>query len=335
MTEPRTSSPIEGLQIPLLIPQRTLGALEGNGVVYTKRWVVELLLDLAGYKPDVNLVDALAVEPAAGRGAFLGPMVQRLAECCEARGRSLTECENSIVACELDEESANAAKTLVLQILVGRGVEYASAEKLAGAWVRIGDYLTDLQAIKADFVIGNPPYVRLEEIPEEIALFYRRTYRTMSGRADLYIAFYEAALRQLKEGGTCAFICADRWMRNQYGADLRELVTSDFSVDVVIEMHEADAFHDEVDAYPAITVIRRKPQGAAIVARVPSQARDVSPNELASGILSAEQLNAPELTGFRVASVGTWFRGLIPGHAIRQNNLRCFVGLKRTFCRLS
>jgi hypothetical protein len=88
----------------------------------------------------------------------------------------------------------------------------------------------------------------------------------MKGRADLYVAFFEAALRQLKPGGTCAFICADRWMRNQYGAELRNLITSAFALDVVIEMHNADAFHDEVDAYPAITIIRRQAQGPAVVA---------------------------------------------------------------------
>jgi chromosomal replication initiation ATPase DnaA len=75
----------------------------------------------------------------------------------------------------------------------------------------------------------------------------------MRGRADLYVAFFEAALHQLNERGVCAFICADHdlcrsWMRNQYGADLRELVTSAYGVEVVIEMHNADAFDDEVDA---------------------------------------------------------------------------------------
>ena len=87
--------------------------------------------------------------------------------------------------------------------------------------------------VEADFVIGNPPYVRLEDIPEETALLYRDATATMRGRADLYVAFFEAALRQLKEDGVCAFICADRWMRNQYGAELRELITSAFAVDVV------------------------------------------------------------------------------------------------------
>jgi adenine-specific DNA-methyltransferase len=120
--------------------------------------------------------------------------------------------------------------------------------------------------VRADYVIGNPSYVRLEEIPEETAQFYRDAFPTMRGRADLYVAFFEAALRQLKTDGTCAFICADRWMRNQYGAELRELITSAFSVDVIIEMHKADAFHEEVDAYPAITVIRRRAQGSTVVA---------------------------------------------------------------------
>jgi hypothetical protein len=55
---------------------------ESKGVVYTKRWVVDLLLDLAGYTVDKNLIETLAVEPAAGEGAFLGPMIERLVDCC-------------------------------------------------------------------------------------------------------------------------------------------------------------------------------------------------------------------------------------------------------------
>ena len=91
------------------------------------------------------------------------------------------------------------------------------------------------------------------------------------------MAFFEAALHQLKEGGVCAFICADRWMRNQYGAELRELVTSGFGVEVVIEMHNADAFHDDVDAYPAITVIRRQDQGPAVIASAGPEAEKSAP----------------------------------------------------------
>jgi hypothetical protein len=63
---------LPGFAKPLVASPR-LVPFEAKGVVYTKSWVVELLLDLANYRSDENLVDAVAVEPAAGDGAFLGP----------------------------------------------------------------------------------------------------------------------------------------------------------------------------------------------------------------------------------------------------------------------
>jgi adenine-specific DNA-methyltransferase len=306
---------MRGIQQTFLMPTPVLRPmpLEPKGVVYTKRWVVDLVLDLAGYTPSANLVDALAVEPSAGDGAFLGRMVERLAESCERRGRPISDCRGSLIAYELDESSAQRARTLAAEVLIERGIDASTAQMLAESWVRTGDYLLDSMAVEADFVIGNPPYVRLEEIPEETALLYRNAYPTMRGRADLYVAFFEAALLQLKRGGVCGFICADRWMRNQYGADLRELVTSQFAVDIVIEMHTADAFHDEVDAYPAITVIRRQSQGPAIVASAGSEVEHFSTQSLVFALRKeANGAAANPPNGLRSARVDTWFKGSDP-----------------------
>jgi adenine-specific DNA-methyltransferase len=303
------------IQLPLLVPPRAaeLVALESKGVVYTKRWVVELLLDLSGYRSEANLVDAVAVEPAAGDGAFLGPMIERLADSCQRLKRPLSDCRNALIAYELDDASARRARSMTADILVKRGLKQRAAGRLADAWVRTGDYLFDAATVEADFVIGNPPYVRLEDIPDEIATYYRDAYPTMRGRADLYVAFFEAALRQLKEGGACAFICADRWMRNQYGADLREVVTSGYSVDVVVEMHNADAFHDEVDAYPAITVIRRRKQGPAVVASAGPEVEHVLPKTLSAALEAAKNAQPMVVAdGLRVARVDTWFEGADP-----------------------
>jgi adenine-specific DNA-methyltransferase len=55
-------------------------------------------------------------------------------------------------------------------------------------------------------------------------------------------------------------------MRNQYGRGLRNLVSAFYSVDVVLSMHDVDAFDEKVSAYPAITVISKRKQGWAIVA---------------------------------------------------------------------
>lgn len=301
----------------LITPPRLVGAAmprEAKGVVYTKRWVVDLMLDLAGYRVENDLVHAFAVEPAAGEGAFLGPMIERLLDSCQRLKCAFSECRNSLLAYELDDESATRARSLAAGILAERGVAPTIAEQLADSWVRTGDYLFEATSIAADYVIGNPPYVRLEDIPEETAMQCRSAYPSMRGRADLYVAFFEAALRQLRNEGVCAFICADRWMRNQYGAELRELVTSMYAVDVVMEMHNAGAFHEEVDAYPAITIIRRHKQGQAVVASAGPEIEKIPPASLSRAIQAATCLdeNAAPLNGLRVAAVHSWFEGATP-----------------------
>jgi hypothetical protein len=66
-------------------------AREPSGVVYTQTWVVDLILDLAGYRADQDLAARYAVEPSAGKGAFLGPMIRRLPASLPAHGRHLAD----------------------------------------------------------------------------------------------------------------------------------------------------------------------------------------------------------------------------------------------------
>jgi hypothetical protein len=76
---------------------------EPKGVVYTKPWVVDLILDLAGYRVEIDLADLYAVEPSAGEGAFLIPMVRRLLASIRHHGRSLADARSALHAYELDE----------------------------------------------------------------------------------------------------------------------------------------------------------------------------------------------------------------------------------------
>jgi len=323
-------------QAPLFTPSclQPMGALERKGVIYTKPWVVEFLLDLAGYCPDRNLVDCLAVEPAAGEGAFLISMAERLVRSCQRQKRSLEDCKGSLIAFELDERSAVTARRAVAGALKSIDLQKKVAEELACSWIRAGDYLFEAFNLpQADFVIGNPPYVRLEDIPDIVANLYRQSYPTMRGRADIYVGFYEAGLRSLKEQGVCAFICADRWMLNQYGAELRSFVTSKFAVEAIIEMHQADAFEDDVSAYPAITVIRRNRQRKAVVARAESEA------EMAGGAALAEMVKGAlssrkKTPGLSLGVVKGWFKDSEPWPCSSPARLALLRRLEETFSPL-
>lgn len=210
--------------------------------------------------------------------------------------------------------------------MVDCGWEIEKAREVAHAWVREADFLLnpelDLIALGGgvDFVVGNPPYVRLEDMDENVIKAYRKRYETMSGRADLYVGFFERALNMLGPDGVCAFICADRWMLNQYGSRLRSLVTSGgFSVESMIEMHDADAFHNEVLAYPAITAIRKSErQGKVFVARVGQASGDIAKElskaarSLHLGKHSTREGEIQTISGARYVAVGRWFEGSAP-----------------------
>lgn len=301
-------------QLPLFGSSSPTPAAEKTGAVYTRRWTVDLILDLAGYTSDTDLVSVLAVEPSAGEGAFLVAMAERLIESCRRQCRPWSECSHSLLAYELNEASAQKARTAVAEALVARDVPRRDAQHLAHGWIRVGDYLADAPRLQpARFVIGNPPYIRLEDLGHDALILYRDAYPTMRGRADIYVGFFEAALRQLDEDGVCAFICADRWMSNQYGAGLRALIARAFAVETIIEMHEADPFEDNVAAYPAITVIRRGAQGALVVATIDARAQRFEPYKLAAAITQVRAGRSLEsLAGLRAARLNSWSEGSGP-----------------------
>ncbi len=238
-----------------------------HGEVFTRRWVVELILDLAGFTADRDLATMTAVEPSCGAGAFLVPMVERLAESCRQRRRPLADARGALRAFDLLPVNAELARKAVVRVLTDDGVAQDTATSIATDWVRCGDFLlSDHVDGGVDFVLGNPPYLRLENVPAARGAAYRRACPTMRGRSDIFVGFIETGLRLLRPEGVLGFIVADRWMHNQYGAGLRDLVAAEFAIVAVVSMHEVDAFEEPVSAYPAVTIIRRAGQSTAMVA---------------------------------------------------------------------
>ncbi|MBK8459027.1 MAG: N-6 DNA methylase [Micropruina sp.] len=239
---------------------------KNQGEVFTRRWVVEFMLDLVGYQPHADLASLTVVEPAVGSGAFWGALLDRLLESRPGR-MSWEALADSLRGYDIQQPNVETCRAMSVDRLVDAGCPNDTAERLASRWLRQADFLFVNHDRQADLVVGNPPYIRIEGLESSLLANYRQVAPTMSGRADIFVGFYEHGLDLLKPGGRLAYICADRWMRNAYGRDLRAKVVRGFSVDDVIVMHDADAFEAEVSAYPAITVISRKSQGPATAAR--------------------------------------------------------------------
>lgn len=279
------------------------------GEVFTKRWVVEFILDLIGYTPDRDLAEMTIVEPSCGTGAFLGPIVERLISSCAKHRRPLEHATTAVMAFDLLEVNAALARKGVEAQLADAGLSDDAAQLLTGEWVKAGDFLlAEHPVASADFVAGNPPYLRLENVPPSLTDAYRRTCSAMRGRSDIYVGFFEIGLELLKPGGALAFICADRWMHNQYGAALRDLVTRDYSVETIVTMHDVSAFEDDVSAYPAITVLRNRPQGSVNVVDA-SKAFDESDGRKVSDWARSARRRVPASPRFEASRLASWYEG--------------------------
>lgn len=230
---------------------------EERGAIFTRREVVDFMLDLVGYLPSEPLHRRRGLEPSFGGGDFLLPMIERLLAAWSTGGGTVGELAEALRGVELHEISYTETRDRVLVVLRDAGLTAGDAGAVADAWLVHGDFLlADLDGV-FDYVIGNPPYIRQEMIADALMAEYRRWYRTVYDRADIYIPFIERSLGLLATGGQLSFICADRWMKNRYGGPLRAMVAKDFHLAAYIDMVDTPAFHSDVIAYPAITVIAR------------------------------------------------------------------------------
>lgn len=121
-----------------------------------------------------------------------------------------------------------------------------------------------------DIVVANPPYVRQETIkafkslhagapavPYKDAL--KIHYECFSGTADLYVYFYERALRLVRPGGVISFITSNKYYRAGYGAKLRPWLARESRLLEMIDFGDAAVF--TAIAYPTIIFAQRHLDG--------------------------------------------------------------------------
>ena len=74
-----------------------------------------------------------------------------------------------------------------------------------------------------DIVIGNPPYIQLQNNGGELAKLYENCdYKTFARTGDIYCLFYERGWQLLKKNGHLCYITSNKWMRANYGEKTRD-----------------------------------------------------------------------------------------------------------------
>ena len=96
---------------------------------------------------------------------------------------------------------------------------------------------------KFDIVIGNPPYIQLQNNGGELAKLYEDSgYSCFARTGDIYCLFYEQGWQLLKKNGLLCFITSNKWMRAGYGEKTRKFFATNTNPMLLIDFAGVKVF---------------------------------------------------------------------------------------------
>ncbi|GHR94155.1 type II restriction endonuclease [Helicobacter pylori] len=110
-----------------------------------------------------------------------------------------------------------------------------------------------------DCIIGNPPYIRQEQIREIKPLLQKRYQDFYNSTADIYTYFFALSYHLLKEKGFNAFITSNKYARAKYGAKLRELLLKKTTIVNYMELNALKVFESATVDTSIMSFIKQTP----------------------------------------------------------------------------
>jgi adenine-specific DNA-methyltransferase len=228
---------------------RTYSTRKLLGQVYTPPPIVHKILDAVGLNSPA-FVGKTLLDPACGDGRFLTEVVRRIIKYSspEQVYTNLT----MVHGWDID------ASALLL-------CREALDEEVKGLGINVDWNLEQLDALKQytsqryfDFIVGNPPYIRIQHLPETQRAFLQATYRfCQSGSTDTYVAFFELADRLLAPEGLCGFITPNSFFFSETARPLRQYFQTNQNLRLITNYSSVRVF-DKTGTYAAITIFGKR-----------------------------------------------------------------------------
>jgi adenine-specific DNA-methyltransferase len=106
-----------------------------------------------------------------------------------------------------------------------------------------------------DFVVGNPPYIRIHNLDREND--YSSFDFSRPGMTDIYILFFELGINMLNEKGKLSYITPDSYQRSVFGRKLRKYIVENNMLKSIYELGHYNPFKP-FTVYTTITTLEKR-----------------------------------------------------------------------------
>lgn len=224
------------------------------GQVFTPAEIVSKMIDDSGLNSEA-LLSSKIMEPSCGDGAFIIELLKRMIAFAKSTNRIsdlYNAIGNNLFGIEKDPVAFLALKKKVLKLFEDERLECGFPQNII-----LGDTLALQEEYrgKMDFVIGNPPYVRVHNMNRETAEQLSRL-KFCKGTTDLYVAFFEIGINMLNETGTLCFITPNSFLLNASQKAFRKEIAEKRLVTRIYDFKAKTVFPD-ASVYTSITTLKK------------------------------------------------------------------------------
>jgi len=230
------------------------------GEYYTPPVICDLITEFAVDEPDDMVLD-----PACGSGGFLVSAYHRKRDMLPEPNGAHQRIIQSLYGIDINRFPAHLTViNLAIQDLSTYteqvNIEVSNFFRVPPEQVRLGRERASAEGSESetedeelveetelfDAVVGNPPYIRQENIDDKELV--RDHLSSVGGEhlsklSDIYSYFVTYSTMFLRDGGKLGFIVSDRWLDTNYGADLQEFILDNYEIHAVVKF-DTQAFED-------------------------------------------------------------------------------------------
>ena len=228
-----------------------------NEQVFTPEHVVDTMFEELEYKSN-KIRKKHIIDNSCGNGAILKKVVRTYINVCIMCGlpkeETIKELETYIHGIEIDAKLARETINNLNKI----AEEYSLGSV---DWDIICDDAMFVSYFdnKMDYVIGNPPYCNIHDIPKVKRDIVKKYKFANGGMTDMYLVFFEIGINMLNENGKLAYITPNSWLISTAGTNFRNYLKESKTLLEIYQYGHYKVF-DGINTYTCITLLSKTPK---------------------------------------------------------------------------
>lgn len=237
----------------LIIPQNDRKL---NGAFFTPDYIIEFII-----KEIEPQIDQKNLDPSCGCGAFLIGLIEYYKNTFGKVIRKIVQ-ENIFGSDILDYNVHRAKLIITIYALQNNEVlEYSDfniyhQDSLKAKWKE-----------QFDNIVGNPPYVKFQDLSDDYRVFLSKNWSTAdNGTFNLYFAFFELGYKLLKPSGKLGYITPNNYFTSLSGESIRKYFQQRKCVSRIVDFSHKKVF--DVQTYTAITFLNKQENEAILFDRI-------------------------------------------------------------------